>query len=91
MILLLTTFRTAFLSNNPFGASIALGAGVLYATHAFINIGMCVEMAPIIGIPLPFVSYGGSCIVTMMMVAGMVQSVHIHSTSEDETALQDYL
>lgn len=91
MILLLTTFRTALLANNPFGASIALGAGVLYATHAFINIGMCVEMAPIIGIPLPFVSYGGSCIVTMMMVAGMVQSVHIHSTSEDENALQDYL
>ena len=89
-LLILTSFRTAYMANNPFGASIALGAAILYATHSIINIGMCIEMAPIIGIPLPFVSYGGSCIVTMMMVAGLVQSVHIHSTDEDETALQDY-
>ena len=73
--------RTAIVSQDAFGRGIAVGAAVLYVTHTFINIGMCVGWAPIIGIPLPFVSYGGSCLVTMMIVAGLVQSVFIHSRS----------
>ena len=80
-ICLLVVFccRTAIMSRDAFGAGIAVGAAVLYVTHTFINIGMCIGWAPIIGIPLPFVSYGGSCLVTMMLVAGLVQSVHIHN------------
>jgi len=73
--------RTAIMSQDALGKGIAVGAAVLYVTHTFINIGMCVGWAPIIGIPLPFVSYGGSCLVTMMIVAGMVQSVHVHGRS----------
>ena len=89
-LLVLFACRTALYANSLLGASIALGAAVLYATHIVINIGMCVEIVPIIGIPLPFVSYGGSCIVTMMIVAGMVQSVHIHNKPPLEQELQDY-
>ena len=78
-ILVVFCCRTAMMSQDAFGTGIAVGAAVLYVTHTFINIGMCVGWAPIIGIPLPFVSYGGSCLVTMLMVGGLVQSVHIHS------------
>lgn len=78
-LLVIFAFRTAMLSRDRLGAGIATGAAVLYVTHTFINIGMCVGWAPIIGIPLPFISYGGSCLVTMMLVAGLVQSVHIRN------------
>ncbi|MBQ9368504.1 MAG: rod shape-determining protein RodA [Victivallales bacterium] len=73
------TFRTAFRANDDFGASIAIGAAVLVASHCIINMGMCIGLSPIIGIPLPFVSYGGSCLLGMLLVAGLVQSVHIHT------------
>ncbi len=83
-LLIFMTFRTAYLSNDAFGTSIALGAAIIYATHAFINIGMCIGLAPIIGIPLPFVSYGGSSIIAMMIIAGLVQSVHIRISPQTE-------
>ena len=73
------TFRTALRANDEFGASIAVGAAVLVASHCLINMGMCIGLSPIIGIPLPFVSYGGSCLLGMLLVAGLVQSVHIHT------------
>ena len=73
------TFRTALRANDDFGASIAVGAAVLVASHCIINMGMCIGLSPIIGIPLPFVSYGGSCLLGMLLVAGLVQSVHIHT------------
>ena len=73
--------RTAFRATDEFGASIAIGAAVLMASHCAINMGMCIGLSPIIGIPLPFVSYGGSCLLGMLLVAGMVQSVHIHTSS----------
>ena len=73
------TFRTALRANDDFGASIAVGAAVLVASHCLINMGMCIGLSPIIGIPLPFVSYGGSCLLGMLLVAGLVQSVHIHT------------
>lgn len=79
IMLIIFTCKTAFNANDLLGASIALGAAVLYTTHAVINIGMCIGLAPIIGIPLPFLSYGGSSIVGMMCIAGLAQSVHVHT------------
>ena len=76
------TFRTALRANDDFGASIAVGAAVLVASHCLINMGMCIGLSPIIGIPLPFVSYGGSCLLGMLLVAGLVQSVHIHTIEQ---------
>ncbi len=80
-LLVIFSFRTAMLSRDRLGAGIAVGAAALYVTHTFVNIGMCIGWAPIIGIPLPFISYGGSCLVTMMIVAGLVQSVHAHNSA----------
>lgn len=69
--------RTALLAADELGLCIALGVAVIFATHTFINIGMTVQAAPIIGIPLPFVSYGGSFMLGTMILAGLSQSVHI--------------
>ena len=76
--LLLCYCRTALLAGRPLGTFIAMGCAVIMATHAVINVGMTVQAAPIIGIPLPFVSYGGSFMLGTMVLAGLVQNVHIH-------------
>ncbi|MFA6815193.1 MAG: FtsW/RodA/SpoVE family cell cycle protein [Lentisphaeria bacterium] len=70
--------RTALVSRNAMGSFVALGAAVITATHILINIGMTIEAAPIIGIPLPFISYGGSFMLGTMILAGLVQNVYVH-------------
>jgi rod shape determining protein RodA len=45
--------------------------------HIFINIAMTIGLVPITGIPLPFISYGGTFMISTMSALGMVQSVHI--------------
>jgi rod shape determining protein RodA len=47
--------------------------------HVFINVGMTIQAAPIIGIPLPFISHGGSFMVGTLILMGLVQSVHIRT------------
>ena len=74
--------------SDAFGTSIAVGAAIIFATHALINIGMCIGLSPIIGIPLPFVSYGGSSIIGMLMIAGLVQSVHIRISNNSKESLE---
>ena len=59
-------------------ASASLGAAVIFTTHIVINISMTIRAAPIVGLPLPFVSYGGSFMLGTMLLAGLVQSVAIH-------------
>lgn len=75
--IMLCFLRTAMLARDELGMYIAVGGAVIFFTHAFINIGMTIQAAPIIGIPLPFVSYGGSFMLGTMILAGLVQSVHI--------------
>ena len=74
-------FRTAFRA-PPFGRMIAVGIGTMLFCHTYINIGMCIGLAPVTGLPLPFVSYGGSFIFVGMMCMGILQSVYRNSVPE---------
>jgi rod shape determining protein RodA len=74
---LLCILRTAIGARDDLGCYIAVGVATLFFTHAFTNIGMTVKAAPIVGLPLPFVSHGGSFMLCTMACAGLVQSVHI--------------
>ena len=56
---------------------LALGTAAILSTHAFVNIAMTIQAAPIIGIPLPFISYGGSFMFSTLALTGLCQSVHI--------------
>ena len=55
---------------------ICLGVAGALAFQTFINIGMCIGITPVIGIPLPFFSYGGSSMVTLFAAVGLVSGVH---------------
>ena len=81
-ILLLMIIRVAFVTTDPVGTYIASGIGGMLLTHIFVNIGMTIKVVPITGIPLPFISYGGTFLVVCLASMGLVQSIWIHRRNE---------
>ena len=75
-LLLVNGIRIAGLARDRFGTLIALGVTVLFAVHVFVNIAMTIGLMPITGIPLPFISYGGSFMLSCCLLQGLVQSVY---------------
>jgi rod shape determining protein RodA len=72
--------RAAQLADDMFGMLVASGVAVWFAFQSFVNIGMTIGIMPITGLPLPFVSYGGSAVFADMIAIGLVQSVRRHHT-----------
>ena len=64
---------------SDFGIYFTLGLMGLIFTHMFVNIGMNMGILPIVGLPLPFISYGGSSIITLFMSIGVMQNIIIKS------------
>jgi len=62
-------------SKDSFGTYICVGVACMFMAHIFENIGMCIGIMPVTGIPLPFFSYGGSSMITNLMAVGLVMSV----------------
>jgi rod shape determining protein RodA len=60
---------------DPFGTLLSVGVTAMIAWQVFINIGMVMGLMPVVGVTLPFVSYGGSSIITMMMGIGLLMNV----------------
>lgn len=76
-LLLWRAFRIALLAKDPFGSYLAVGVAAMIAIQVFVNVGMTVGLMPITGIPLPFVSYGGSALVADLIGIGILESVHM--------------
>jgi len=72
-------WRIAANAPDRFGRIVATGVVCWFAFESFENIGMNLGIMPITGIPLPFVSYGGSSMFANMLAVGLLQNVHIHS------------
>ncbi len=81
-MLLVQCLFIAFYSRDSSGRIIAAAVVALLFAHIFENVGMCVLMTPITGIPLPLVSYSGTFVVMVMFLLGLVQSVWIHRNAE---------
>lgn len=75
VLLLITAIRTAWISDF-FGRYVAVGIACMLFTHCFVNIGMSIGLSPITGIPLPFVSYGGSFLLTGLLACGLLQAIY---------------
>lgn len=76
--------RTAARAADRFGSLLAIGAAVVLGTHVVINVGMNIDLMPVTGVPLPFLSYGGSFVLSCFLLLGLVQSVHRHSAGGGE-------
>lgn len=83
-LLLVQGLFIAFYSRDMSGRLIACMVVALFFAHIYENIGMCVLLTPITGIPLPLVSYSGTFVVICMFLLGLVQSVWIHRRHHEE-------
>jgi len=77
-IVIVRALRIATRADDLFGMLVASGVAVWFAFQSFVNIGMTIGITPITGLPLPFVSYGGSAVFADMIAIGMLQSVRRH-------------
>ena len=75
------TWRTAVLARDRFGSLLCVGVLAMLAVQIFENVGMTMGITPIAGIPLPFMSYGGSSIVAAFIAIGLVLNVHMRRFS----------
>jgi rod shape determining protein RodA len=78
LFLIIHGITIASKSKNLFGSIAAIGFTAIFFIHTFINIGMSLGLMPVIGIPLPFMSYGGSALVANMMMAGLLMNFYSH-------------
>lgn len=77
-ILLAYGFAIALRSRNQFGRVLAMGLTSNVFFYVFINIAMVMGLVPVVGVPLPLVSYGGTAMLTLMATIGLLISVYIH-------------
>jgi rod shape determining protein RodA len=66
-------------ARDPLGANIAAGLGSLLLFQITVNIGMVTGIMPVTGIPLPFITYGGSSMISLLFGMGLLQSVRVHA------------
>ncbi len=78
ILLLFRLVHIALVARDTFGRLIVAGIALIVFFQAFINIGMTVGLLPVTGIPLPFISYGGTNLLTFLMLMGLAQSVYAH-------------
>lgn len=78
VLLLAYGFVIAMSSRNHFGRLVAIGVTVTFFLYIFINIAMVMGLIPVVGVPLPLVSYGGTALVTILFGFGLLMCVHIH-------------
>ncbi len=77
-VLLVLCLFIASYARDLMGCMLVGGVVALFFAHVFENIGMCIQLMPITGIPLPLISYSGTFVVMCMFLLGLVQSVWVH-------------
>ncbi len=82
LLIMAYCFGVAFRSTSQFGRLVAIGIGVNFFLYVFINIAMVTGLIPVVGVPLPLISYGGTAMMTLMVGFGLVASVYVHRDVE---------
>jgi rod shape determining protein RodA len=77
IVVLVRIWRIAHLSRDLLGTYLCAGVFTMMLWQIFQNVGMTIKIMPVTGLPLPFISYGGSGLITWFAMLGLVQSVHM--------------
>jgi rod shape determining protein RodA len=77
LLVIFWAFNISSRAKNTFGMVVALGITYLFFWHVLINIGMCLGLLPVVGIPLPLFSYGGSFLLVMLLGLGLLLNIYI--------------
>jgi len=75
IVLILWGISIAHSCRDPFGTILAIGVTSLFFWQIIINIGMTMGLMPVVGVPLPFISYGGSSTITVAICVGLLMNV----------------
>ncbi|NDV48266.1 MULTISPECIES: rod shape-determining protein RodA [unclassified Salipiger] len=78
VLILLFCIFAALRNRDRFSSLLTLGIGLTFFLYFAVNMSMVMGLAPVVGVPLPMVSYGGSAMLVLMIAFGLVQSAHIH-------------
>ena len=78
ILIIAYTYSFAMKSNSYFGKLVAIGLACNYFLYIFINIAMVLGLLPVVGIPLPLISYGGTVMLSVMASFGVILSVYIN-------------
>jgi len=82
ILLMIYGVAIAIRSRNQFGRLVAMGLTTNLFLYVFINMAMVMGLIPVVGVPLPLISYGGTAMLTVMAALGLVMSVYIHRDSK---------
>ncbi|MEH6476835.1 MAG: rod shape-determining protein RodA, partial [Sneathiella sp.] len=82
ILLMAYGYAIAFRSQNHFGRLLALGLTGVFFLYIFINIAMVMGLVPVVGVPLPLISYGGTSMLTLLISFGLIMSVYVHRDIE---------
>ncbi|MBP7189731.1 MAG: rod shape-determining protein RodA [Rickettsiaceae bacterium] len=77
-LLLASSISVAINARNVFSKLLVIGISAIFFFHTFINISMVMGLVPVVGIPLPFISYGGTMMASMLCGFGLVMNVHMN-------------
>jgi rod shape determining protein RodA len=77
-LILVFCIASAMNNKDRFASLVSLGVAATLFFYFSINMAMVMGLAPVVGVPLPLVSYGGSAMLVLMLAFGLVQSAHIH-------------
>ncbi len=83
-LLIMCCYRIALMSNHRFGSYVAIGMGTMLFLHLFINVGMSMGILPVVGVPLPLFSYGGSIMIAILLGFGLLLNVWNHRNVSPE-------
>ena len=75
LVFLFWSLNIAFGCRDPFGTILAVGITAMIAWQTVINIGMVMGLMPVVGVPLPFISYGGSSLLTTLICVGILMNI----------------
>ncbi|MHA6344971.1 rod shape-determining protein RodA [Roseivivax sp. CAU 1761] len=78
VLVLVFCIASALQNRDRFSSLLTLGIGLTFFLFFAVNMSMVMGLAPVVGVPLPLVSYGGSAMLVLMLAFGLVQSAHIH-------------
>ena len=76
--LLVRGVQIASSMKTTFGSFVAIGITAVFGIHVFMNVGMAIGLLPVVGVPLPFLSYGGSALMANMAMAGILMNLYAH-------------
>ena len=77
-LILVFCIATAMTMRDRFSALVTLGVALTFFLYLAVNMSMVMGLAPVVGVPLPLVSYGGSAMLVLLLAFGLLQSAHVH-------------